>query len=81
LHRFDWNASYPGLTIPLLAIAGSEDILSPAVDIGRYAKKSGSAVVVEGAGHVLFDEAPQEVNALLTEFFSPMRPPYISGST
>ena len=69
LHRFNWKAEFPRLSMPNLIIVGSEDILSPASDVGLYASDSGKAVIIEGAGHVLFDEAPEEINALLAKFF------------
>jgi pimeloyl-ACP methyl ester carboxylesterase len=77
LHCFNWNASFPTLRIPLLTIVGSEDVLSPASDANRYGDDS---VIIEGAGHVLFDEAPDKVNALLEEFFAPARETYITDS-
>lgn len=82
LHQFDWHAPFPRLTIPWLTIVGSEDLLSPANDVGRYAGVNGEgrSVVIEGAGHVLFDEAPDEVNSLLAEFFSELRASYISST-
>jgi pimeloyl-ACP methyl ester carboxylesterase len=80
LHRFDWCAPFPALSMPTLIIVGSEDVLSPAKEVDRYAGDTGQAVIIEGAGHVLFDEAPDEVNALLAEFFAELRGPYISAS-
>lgn len=76
LHEFDWSAPYPRLGVPTLAIAGSEDILSPPDDIGRYAERT---VVVKGAGHVLFLESPAAVNHEIASFFGAAAPPYISN--
>lgn len=82
LHHFDWDAPFPRLTMPWLTIAGSEDVLSPASDLGRYAGPAGEgqSVIIEGAGHVLFDEAPDEVNSLLVDFFSELHASYISST-
>lgn len=79
LHEFEWNAPFPELHVPWMTISGSEDLLSPAADLSRYSGPGGSArsVVVERAGHVLFDEAPQIVNAELARFFGGARVPYI----
>jgi len=76
LHYFNWNAPFPKLSIPALIIVGDEDVLSPLSDLDAYPAQS---VVVEGSGHVLFEEAPEKVNALLSEFFAPMRYSYISS--
>jgi pimeloyl-ACP methyl ester carboxylesterase len=67
LHRFNWHAPFPQLSIPLLTIVGSEDVLSPSAEASRYGNNS---VTVDGAGHVLFDEAPERINSLLAEFFA-----------
>lgn len=81
LHEFTWNRSFPDLSMPWMTIVGSEDVLSPASDIGRYAGKNREArtLVIESAGHVIFDEAPEIVNAALCEFFTEHRPTYISS--
>ena len=81
LHRFTWNRSFSGFPVPWMTIVGSEDLLSPASDVARYAGKNRDApsLVIEGAGHVIFDEAPEIVNAALCEFFTEHRGAYISG--
>jgi pimeloyl-ACP methyl ester carboxylesterase len=66
LHEFDWSRPFARPSIPLMAIFGSEDILSPAIDSRRYGGEP--TVVVEGAGHVLFDESPELLNDLITRF-------------
>lgn len=80
LHRFEWRSRFPTLEMPWLTIVGSEDVLSPASDASRYKGEGGSgeAVIIEGAGHVLFDEAPAEVNSLISDFFAGSRATYIS---
>ncbi len=68
LHEFDWSRPFHRPSVPLMAIFGSEDILSPAIDSSRYGGEP--TVVVEGAGHVLFDESPELLNELITRFLS-----------
>ncbi|MEO8577943.1 MAG: alpha/beta hydrolase [Gemmatimonadales bacterium] len=70
LHEFTWDAPFPRVSMPLLTIAGSKDILSRARDIGRYSSVESETrrVVVKNAGHVIFDEAPEIVNAAIADF-------------
>ena len=78
LHEFDWAAEFPQLAMPHIVIAGTKDHLSPAREAHRYARGE-SLVVVEGAGHVLFSEAPEVINETLVRFFrSPPGGDYIS---
>ncbi len=78
LHEFTWDAEFPHLAVPRTVIVGTKDHLSPAADAIRYAGAR-PPVVIEGAGHVLFSEAPEIVNSELIRFFgSPHRPGYIS---
>ncbi len=79
LHRFDWDAAFPRLAVPHMVIAGEKDHLSPSRDAARYAGDRPPRVIA-GAGHVLFSEAPEAVNAELVSFFrSPRGPGYISS--
>lgn len=70
LHSFGWKEEFPRLAVPWMTIVGSSDKLSPADDIGRYAGPAEMArsLVVEGGGHVLFDEAPKIINSALIDF-------------
>lgn len=81
LHEFSWNEPFPELRMVWMTIVGSEDVLSPQSDITRYAGKNHHArtLVIEGAGHVIFDEAPEIVNAALCEFFTEHGEAYISS--
>ena len=81
LHEFDWQKPFPELTVPWMTIIGGEDILSPESDLPRYAGsgQESRSLVIEGAGHVIFDEAPDVVNAALCEFFTVDAAPYISS--
>ena len=82
LHEFEWNRPFPDLSMPFMTIVGSEDILSPQADLARYAggNRDNASLVIEGAGHVIFDEAPEIVNAALCEFFTVHREAYISNT-
>jgi pimeloyl-ACP methyl ester carboxylesterase len=81
LHEFEWNRPFPDLRMPFMIMVGSEDILSPHSDLVRYAggNYNRRTLVIEAAGHVLFDEAPEIVNAALCEFFTVHREAYISS--
>jgi pimeloyl-ACP methyl ester carboxylesterase len=81
LHRFSWNRPFPELAVPWMTIVGSEDVLSPASDVERYAgiNHDARSLIIEGAGHVIFDEAPEIVNGALCEFFIGNTEAYISG--
>ena len=68
LHEFDWAQPFPHLSIPVMTVFGSEDILSPSSDAGRYG--GDPEIVVEGAGHVLFEEAPDILNEAIARFLS-----------
>ena len=68
LHEFDWHRSLPAVSVPMMTVFGSEDILSPARDAERYGGKP--AIIVEGAGHVLFEEAPETLNGAIAGFLS-----------
>ena len=68
LHSFNWDTAFPSLAVPRMVIAGTRDHLSPASAAAVYS--GGIApVIVEGAGHVLFAEAPAIVNEALMQFF------------
>ena len=81
LHEFDWKKPFPKPTVPCMTIIGSEDILSPESDLARFTgnDRISRSLVIEGAGHVIFDEAPDLVNAALCEFFTVDAAPYISS--
>jgi pimeloyl-ACP methyl ester carboxylesterase len=76
LHRFDWNAEFPPVPVPRLVIVATRDHLSPWRDAERYAGDI-APVVIEGAGHVIVDEAPGEVNKALVRFFQAQFGPHV----
>ena len=63
--------------MPYVSIHGSEDVLAPPGDApGDGAIR---ALIIDGSGHVLFDEAPEIVNRVIAEFFAGTGAPYISS--
>ena len=68
LHEFDWTREFPRLAMPVMTIVGSEDVLSPAIDADRY--NGDPTIVIRGAAHVLFDEAPEIVNPAIERFLT-----------
>ena len=68
LHEFDWERPLPVVSMPIMTVFGSEDVLSPASDAPRY--RGEPTIIIEGAAHVLFDEAPETVNSAITGFLS-----------
>ncbi|MFH9499617.1 alpha/beta fold hydrolase [Streptomyces globisporus] len=57
-------------TVPTLVVAGRSDPFLPPRTLGPAARRRLGAEfrVIEGAGHLLLDEAPVEVSALVEEF-------------
>jgi pimeloyl-ACP methyl ester carboxylesterase len=78
LHRFDWKAPFPRLAVPRLVMVATKDHLSPWRNAHRYAGDT-EPVVLQGAGHMILDELPGQVNAALIDFFrAPSKSGYIS---
>ncbi|HVF39909.1 MAG TPA: alpha/beta hydrolase [Gemmatimonadaceae bacterium] len=75
LHRIDWSTTFPKLSTPFMTILGTEDILSPDsdADIFRGPRGDNPVHILKGVGHVVFDEAPEIANPLMTAFFSGAR--------
>src|SRR6516165_3836990 len=61
------------LTLPVLAIGGSEGIGEGAANTMKLAANDVQSVVIPGCGHYCLEEAPEEVLAALTAFLSPYR--------
>lgn len=68
LHEFEWSREFPRLGVPVMTIVGDEDVLSPSVDVDRYA--GDPTIVIRGAAHVLFDEAPEILNPAIESFLT-----------
>jgi 3-oxoadipate enol-lactonase len=68
--RPDSTDSLPKIGVPVLAMAGAEDTLTPVEEARRIADgtPNGSLVVVPAAGHLSNLENPQAFNSALREF-------------
>jgi pimeloyl-ACP methyl ester carboxylesterase len=70
LTTFDRRALLPGIKVPTVLIAGSEDRTAPASVMERMAQKIPGAkyVLLEGCGHLGPMDQPEEFNAALEAF-------------
>lgn len=70
LVTFDRREALAGLDLPACLIAGSEDRNAPARTMERMAQKMPRAEfhVIEGAGHMIELESPDQVNAIIAAF-------------
>ena len=76
LHRFDWSPpdparwNAPGLP-PVLTVLGTHerliDLTATEVYVARHLKRA-RLEVIEGAGHALQEDSPDDVNPLVVEF-------------
>jgi 3-oxoadipate enol-lactonase/4-carboxymuconolactone decarboxylase len=73
LAGFDVRSRLAGITVPVLAVAGAEDVVTPPASAGEIASRvqDGSVVVLDGVAHLAPAEAPAEIARLLVEFVSP----------
>lgn len=69
LADFDVVRRLPEITIPVLAIAGRDDVPTPPESLQRIASgvSDGELVVLDGVGHLAPAEAPDRVAALIAE--------------
>jgi 3-oxoadipate enol-lactonase/3-oxoadipate enol-lactonase/4-carboxymuconolactone decarboxylase len=76
LAGFDVRPRLGGLDVPLLAVAGADDLPTPPSTMAELvaAVRSGRLEVLAGVGHLAPYEAPEEVAALLAEELSPRSP-------
>lgn len=65
------------LAMPILAIAGEADKAVPASNSCEIARRvqHGHAEILPGAGHLVLDEEPDEVNALIASFLGALPSP------
>jgi pimeloyl-ACP methyl ester carboxylesterase len=72
LARPDAERLLPAIGCPTLVAVGSEDAWSPPAQHARIAQQISGArlVVIEGAGHMLPVEAPEELNAAIALWMS-----------
>ena len=61
------------LTLPVLAIGGSEGIGEGAANTMKLAADDVQSVVIAGSGHYCLEEAPEEMLAALNAFLAPYR--------
>ncbi len=75
LHEFNWRASFVPLPVPTLMITGTQDRLLLSRHAESYSRLMPlmEHMVVQDAGHVVYDEAAPIVNAAMIEFFSQHR--------
>lgn len=68
--RPDSTLTLPTITVPVLALAGDEDTLSPREEIEKIARgvKAGRSAVIPRAGHLSPFEQPEVVGKLIREF-------------
>lgn len=75
LAAFDAHAEPAPAGVPVLAVVGAHDVATPPESVARLAEATGGRlVVVEGAGHLVPAEAPQDVARLLDEHFRRQAP-------
>jgi len=79
--RTDTTHVLPGLLMPVLAIAGEEDALTPPDEARRMAKAApdGRLVVIAGAGHVSSLERPDAFNDALRTFLDEVEGSRVAG--
>lgn len=75
-NAFDETGRLGGVGVPLLAVTGDQDLLTPAKFAYFLADRvpDGTARIIEGAGHFAMVERAAETNALLASFVARMEP-------
>lgn len=71
LHAFDWSEPVEGgVDVPILLISGEADHMVGKREIAAYVAKNPHMEVttIPGAGHIVPEEAPEQVNAVLIGF-------------
>ncbi|MBM7518813.1 alpha/beta fold hydrolase [Nocardioides nitrophenolicus] len=76
LAGFDVRSRLGTVSVPLLAVAGADDVATPPAALEALAAgvPDGRVEVLAGVGHLAPYEAPEEVAALLAEGLSPRSP-------
>ncbi|MEO0361691.1 MAG: alpha/beta hydrolase [Pseudomonadota bacterium] len=77
LTTFNRRDDLVAMTMPACLIAGSEDRNAPARTMEKTAAKMPNAAyhLIEGAGHMINQEAPEAVNRILAEFYAAQAAP------
>ncbi|GAA3282656.1 4-carboxymuconolactone decarboxylase [Dactylosporangium vinaceum] len=75
LETFDVRPRLAAIAAPVLAVAGGEDLVTPAAGLAEIAGgvRQGRLVVLDAVGHVAPAERPAAVAVLLDELFDPRR--------
>lgn len=79
LHSYDWSAArtreLPTIHLPALGMWGSRDHLQPHDGLDLYKRLIPGIVLrkIEGAGHIIPEETPDEVNTAVIEFLRGLR--------
>lgn len=71
-NRFDIMEKLPGIDVPALVIAGTEDRLTP-LKYSRYLRENlprAELKILEEAGHMVMLQYPEQVNEFIREFIS-----------
>ena len=70
--NLDYRRELPSVRVPTLVIGATSDVSTPAVRSGELAAliPKSELLIIEGAGHFVQLERPQEVNAALSAFLS-----------
>lgn len=77
LHCYDWKAAekqrFPAVEVPAIGLWGDRDHLMPADGMAVYARLLPSITLraIPGAGHLITQETPEEVNAALLGLLRP----------
>ena len=80
LAGFDATGRLGAVDVPVLAVVGAQDAATPPDAVAELAGATGGRlVVVEGAGHLVPAEAPQDVARLLEEHIG-AHPPHHEGA-
>jgi pimeloyl-ACP methyl ester carboxylesterase len=80
LAGFDATGRLGAVDVPVLAVVGAQDAATPPDAAAELAGATGGRlVVVEGAGHLVPAEAPQDVARLLDEHIG-AHPPHHEGA-
>lgn len=76
LVTFNRREDLEALRMPVCVIAGSDDKNAPARTVARMAEKIAAAEYHElvGIGHMIAQEAPERVNAILADFLARQQP-------
>ncbi|MCK9898385.1 4-carboxymuconolactone decarboxylase [Frankia sp. AgB32] len=81
LAEFDVSDELADISVPVLAIAGAEDLVTPPAALARLADgvREGRLAVLDGVAHLAPAEQPRQVADLLREHLAAATDPYDAG--